>query len=250
MLLVARDRERGAREGLDVHVLDLVPQLDVVDGDVPGEPLAHSAARAHLELPRLLRRELAQVAADLAGRGQLEQQRAARRRGWRCRRPGRWAPPSRRSRPCGVAPKKSDRVRLVAVGQEAIADGVVAHLEPAARHAVKVGTTSSWSSTYIPHVVGDVELVLGLGRRGRREVLELDVDLPGAEELEARGEPVGRAEERRGQHVAQLGAVAVRRVVDDRERQRVVQVLVVELGRPLETWFSPSGVRTVRAPRV
>ena len=48
------------------------------------------------------------------------------------------------------------------------------------------------------------------------------------------GEAVAAAEERRGPEVAQLGAVGVRRVVDDGEGQRVVEVLIVELGRPLE----------------
>ena len=52
--------------------------------------------------------------------------------------------------------------------------------------------------------------------------------------LEPGREAVGHPEEGSGQHVAQLGAVAVGGVVDDRERQRVVEVLVVELGIPLQ----------------
>ena len=72
---VARDRERRAREGLDVHVLDLVPQLDVVHGHVPAHPVGELAPRAELELPRLLRLELIEGALDLAGSGQLQQER-------------------------------------------------------------------------------------------------------------------------------------------------------------------------------
>ncbi len=59
--------------------------------------------------------------------------------------------------------------------------------------------------------------MLGLGALITVHVREVVVDLPGAEELQSGGESVGHSEEGSGQHIAQLGAVAVGGVVDDRE---------------------------------
>src|SRR5262245_45716292 len=71
----ARDRERRTGERLDVHVEDLVPQLDVVDGDIPAHAVVERSPGADLELPCFLSLELAQVAADLTRRRQLEHER-------------------------------------------------------------------------------------------------------------------------------------------------------------------------------
>src|SRR4029450_8980262 len=74
-VLEAGDGERRPGEGLDVDVLDLVPQLDVVDGDVPRHAVVPGAAGADLELPGPLSLQLVEVARDLARRRQLEDQR-------------------------------------------------------------------------------------------------------------------------------------------------------------------------------
>ena len=72
-VLEARNGEGREREGLHVDVLDLVPELVVVHGEVPRDARTHAAPRAQLELPRRGRIEIVQVAGEVAGRGQLEE---------------------------------------------------------------------------------------------------------------------------------------------------------------------------------
>lgn len=73
-VLVARNGEKAARVQ-DVHVADLVLELDVEDCDIEQEPLAGAPARAELELPGALWVERVEIehAARVAGCGQLEQ---------------------------------------------------------------------------------------------------------------------------------------------------------------------------------
>src|SRR5918995_3818658 len=71
----AGNSEGCSGKRLHVNVLNLVPEFDVVDRKIPKQTLADGTTRSQLELPRSLRIELAQIAANLTRRGQLQYQR-------------------------------------------------------------------------------------------------------------------------------------------------------------------------------
>src|SRR5262245_13704866 len=61
------------------------------------------------------------------------------------------------------------------------------------------------------------------------EVLELVIILASAEVLHAGGEPRRLPEERGGEEIAQLGAPVVGGLVDNREGERMIEILVIQL---------------------
>jgi hypothetical protein len=65
------------------------------------------------------------------------------------------------------------------------------------------------------------------------DVGELKIDLPGAGVLQTHSEAVGPIKPRRSQDIAKLGAPVVVDVVDDCERERMVEIRVIVLRRPL-----------------
>src|SRR5262249_60940347 len=78
-------------------------------------------------------------------------------------------------------------------------------------------------------VVSRLDAALGIA-----QILELVVVLAGAEVLHAGSESRRLPEERRRQEIAQLGAPVVGRLVDDREGERMIQILVSQLEPGLE----------------
>ena len=229
----ARDRERREGERLNVHVTDLVPELDVVQRDVPRDTVAERSAGAHLELPGLLRLELVQLAADLARRRQLEHQR-------RLVRPARVGEHLHRRRHLPDEAELRDereevhRVGLVAVAQEAVTDLADRVLRAApydrreGRHDIELVLRVG------ADVRRDVDLVFGQGPTMPAEVLEIRVDLACREVLQTDDEPVSVREQWRRHDVPELGAPVERGLIDDGKAQGMVEILVIELGFPFQ----------------